>query len=290
MTSDAKTPALFTRGLGLLEKVRNDFIQLLCGFAGPAMACDLEHRIVHIAGRRGFEIRDDRGDLEGVPQRIRVLSDLNHLATRSHDQQHIAFPKFVEVLPHFPVSRSILVEKHHAGLDALPGIARGLLLTLQLGAAARRVIPGFVPDIPLVTAGNALHLEKRAVNVVDVLAASPLQQIVNVLRDHGRTIPLLPGCDHLMGRIRLRLGQLHPALIEEPVNEVEILLKEQNVRNLVHIVVFPQTVLVTESREPGIRTDSGSGKDDEFLFIIHDLNHFQSNLLQTSTIFTATGW
>ena len=70
-----------------------------------------------------------------------------------------------------------------------------------------------------------------------------------------------------MRRVRLDRGQLGPALIVETEHQPGIPWPGADVADLTDIVIFPETVTVSECAYAGLCADSGSGKHCHFLFV-----------------------
>lgn len=128
----------------------------------------------------------------------------------------------------------------------------------------------------LVAHGAGLH--DLAVKMDHLVAARPLVQIVDVLRDDPHVEVLLQGRETVMALIRLGGEDLFPALVIKIEDEARIGPKSLGRGDILHPIMFPKTVRVPEGRDTAFGAHPGAGQHDKFLF--HELFELAINIVK----------
>ena len=116
--------------------------------------------------------------------------------------------------------------------------------------------------VSLIAAVLRAHLCQFPVQMYDARAPRRLVEIVHVLCDHCHVVVLLQGCNLQMGRIRLDRPELFPALVVEIQHERLVAIPAVNRRNILDIVVLPETVAVPECANAAFGAHSSAGEND----------------------------
>lgn len=139
-----------------------------------------------------------------------------------------------------------LAEPHHVGPQRACAARR-----------ARRVVgQGAVPGGAGV-AGGAPRRTQPAVHVVHPPGATPLVQVVDVLRDEEQVVAevLLEPGERPVGGVGSRPQQPRATLVVEPLHQVGVGLERLGRRDRHRVVALPQPVGVAEGRQPALRRD-----------------------------------
>lgn len=119
----------------------------------------------------------------------------------------------------------------------------------------------------LVAHGAGLH--DLAVEVDHLVAARPLVQVVDVLRDDPHVEILFQFREAAMALIRLGREDLLPALVIKIEDKARIGPESLGRGDILHPVMLPQAVGVPEGRDTAFGAHPGAGQHDKFLF--HEL-------------------
>lgn len=119
----------------------------------------------------------------------------------------------------------------------------------------------------LVAHGAGLH--DLAVKMDHLVAARPLVQVVDVLRDDPHVEVLFQFREAAMALIRLGGEDLFPALVIKIEDEARIGPESLGRGDILHPIMLPQAVGVPEGRDTAFGAHPGAGQYDKFLF--HEL-------------------
>ena len=128
----------------------------------------------------------------------------------------------------------------------------------------------------LVAHGAGLH--DLAVKMDHLVAARPLVQVVDVLRDDPHVEVLLQGRETVMALIRLGGEDLFPALVIKIEDKARIGPESLGRGDILHPIMLPKTVRVPEGRDTAFGAHPGAGQHDKFLF--HELFELAINIVK----------
>ena len=128
----------------------------------------------------------------------------------------------------------------------------------------------------LVAHGAGLH--DLAVKMDHLVAARPLVQVVDVLRDDPHVEVLLQGRETVMALIRLGGEDLFPALVIKIEDKTRIGPESLGRGDILHPIMLPKTVRVPEGRDTAFGAHPGAGQHDKFLF--HELFELAINIVK----------
>ena len=130
----------------------------------------------------------------------------------------------------------------------------------------------------LVAHGAGLH--DLAVEVDHLVAARPLVQVIDVLRDDPHVEVLFQFRKAAMALIRLGGEDLFPALVIKIEDEARIGPESLGRGDILHPIMLPQAVGVPEGRDTAFGAHPGAGQHDKFLF--HELYELAISIVKQS--------
>src|SRR5690606_32095734 len=141
---------------------------------------------------------------------------------------------------------------------------------LSAGRARRPVAQRACPAVARV-AGGAPGRQAFAVHVQHPPRAAALVQVVDVLGDDQQlAVPrLVEPPERAVRGIGLRVEDVAPALVVEPLHEVGIAAEPLRRGHVLDPVVFPKPVVGAEGPEAAFGADSGAGEDDDVADAVH---------------------
>lgn len=120
--------------------------------------------------------------------------------------------------------------------------------------------------VELVFIALAAHFQDLAMEVEDVLRASTLVEVIDILGNDVDVVMLLQGSQGKVGGIGLCGQYISPAHVVEGLYEGGIAAPGAGCGYVFNVVAFPQAIAIAEGAETAFGTDAGAGEYYECLF------------------------